>query len=75
MRNFESGGGGFLSWISVTTERAPPLSNSLDAICHAPCFVSIYCINFIADVLILNVALSGRYVLVAYIVSMYCISI
>ena len=42
---------------------------------HFFCFISIYCFNFSVDALILYVILCCRYVLVAYIVSMYCISI
>ena len=65
-------GGGALS---LTTEIAPPVSNSHHTIYHVLGFAFEYCINFFVAVLTLYVILCCRYVLVAYIVSMYCISI
>ena len=41
-----SGWGGALSSISVPTERAPPLSNSLNTI-YLDLLVFVYCINFL----------------------------
>ena len=62
-----------LSSLNLTTERAPPISNSLHTIYHVFfMFLYLYIVLFASvDVLALNVILCCRYVLVAYIVGMY----
>ena len=59
-------GRGALSSISLTTERAPPLSNSLHTIYQVLCIIFTYRITLSVDALILLcVILFCRYVLVS----------